>query len=220
MKKFNLFILFLSLIPSLCFGGWYYSKVESGSPAYLIDENFSGGSTPSGWTDAGTPTYNSGNVVFDYNDRTTTVEFTGQTDVYIGMQVNFAALENTGDLVFIRILDTSDTILGYVAIRAADTVRAANGSGITTGSTIATGTHYIWVSFSTALGASNTYTVDIGSTGTFSSATSYIDASNGTSTADIAKIRIGQESSDSSGDVTYYQIIVDDAAIGDLADES
>jgi len=30
MKKFNLFILCLTLIPSICFGGWYYSKVESG----------------------------------------------------------------------------------------------------------------------------------------------------------------------------------------------
>jgi len=35
MKKFNLFILFLSLIPSLCFGGWYYSKVESGGGTTL-----------------------------------------------------------------------------------------------------------------------------------------------------------------------------------------
>ena len=30
MKKFNLFILFSLLIPSLCFGGWYYSKIETG----------------------------------------------------------------------------------------------------------------------------------------------------------------------------------------------
>lgn len=197
-------------------------KNTSTGPTYLVEEDCEGTGTPAGWTNTGTvnwddasaPLEGSQSLSISANYSYSTISFAtiaGKADSYI--VVNVSSLP-ASSVVLVYLLDGSSNIIGFVRLLSSGAVRIFHGTAnVTTASVVSAGvTAYIWYDFTPGTGANGVANVYVSANTTKGSADGTV--STGTSTAGVAKMRVGKD--DASGFThTFDHIRLDDETIGD-----
>ncbi len=193
---------------------------ESESPTYLVEEDFSGTTEPSGWTATNTPDYSTeGQVAIDFNDWAITPVFSAQTTLYAAFKFNTGPLVGIGSSTLFRFYDNYDTGLGYAVINVLDQFRVYHGGGNGTEQiALSTNTDYwVWISYTASSGADDgTMVLRVGTSGTYSASVEHAIESEGTLTELPAYATLRQTSYDSGGDFIFYELLISESAIGDF----
>lgn len=163
----NAILLALSLMAQVVVDPYRFSS----GITYLLEENCEGTGTPAGWTDSGSPNWDSTATVLqgaqsfvNSGGSSTFYTFAGHTTVYGYCLIRVASLPGS-TVTMIGFRDGTGAALGLVRMNTAGNVSIfANGSDSTfTTDAMSTGvTYHLWFSFS----SSGTCTVEFSTDGT------------------------------------------------------
>lgn len=216
-------VLLLILVASPCLAEMnpYKSGIQTVSAtAYLIDEDFAGTTTPTGWTDTNSPDHSvDGQVSADMSARSKSPTFTAQSNVYAAIVVTIISLGNTGDMLFFYLRNSVDATVGSLKVRATDVMRMESGTNRCTSTlTITANTkYYMWFNWEKDPGSSTgDYGLRIGTTGTYADATSYCTGTNGAAATDVTAVEVAQYVNDTSDNIIFEQVIVSTSSIGNI----
>lgn len=207
MLKYILSAL-LFLIPVQSWAGVFvgFGQSEAPSVTYLINEDFEGTGTPSGWTMEGgtivnydyTSTVLAGSQSFFLDYATggdlsaITPSFTGAGDIYIGFMLRASAMPSAADAEFIYIRNAADANQGFFKVGSDGhiTVSLPGVGGESSGAGIVStsGTTYIKIRYQKGTGSNGIITGYTSSNGT--SWTQSAQLTGGTGTTNITYIRL------------------------------
>ncbi len=197
---------------------------------YFVDEDFEGAGTPSGWaTNGGGINFNSTTApaplagaqslqITSYGSNTDTLNFTDQDHVFIGFQFEFDSMIQ-GSVTRVISLPYSGNE-AYFGFRSNGRIITRHGSVANESalSTVTTGTkYYVWVEWEKSTGADDgIMRVWLGTSGVFSSAVLTNQTLDGNGVNDIPLINVGHRNSNTGGSITWDNLKVANAAIGDM----
>lgn len=206
------------------------SSGGGGGISYLVNQNFEGTGYDNSetWTESSpgpNPDYTTspaplhGSQSLRFFDTTHNVStyttFTANGDIYGHLMVRWTALPSSS-IQFVRIGDGSGTQQGFLRISAAGGITVGNGSsedGPTDAMSSGT-TYHVWFRYNKGTGANGNAYVAFSTDATEpTSGTKYKSISNGTSTADAARLTL-QHDADSTFDAVMDQVMVGTSDIG------
>ena len=180
-----------------CFG-WLKGR-NVGMASYLVDEDFEGTGTPTGWTGTATINYDytpaihgteSAKITDTGTTYVTTPDFAAQSDVWVFGAFNYSAV--TADAIILYLRNATSGNAGYLSIRQSDMkIRFYHGTtspsvGTTT---ISTGTtYYYWIHYIKGTGSDGVSQIYLSTTTTRPSSPE-LSATNGSGTYDVEHIR-------------------------------
>lgn len=190
-------------------------------PTYILEETFSGTTTPSGWTDTGTPDYSTdGTVVMDFGDNTVPPSWTSKTTLYCAIKINFGLLTTPNNTAFIQFNNTGGEVF-RLYIRSTYQIRDSIDSLTTTATFSASTDYFFWIRYTaeSSEGANDgILQLRYGTTGSYAASTLDISSSTYSVVDSIESVKLIHGTPDSNGDFIFYHIIVSDTAIGDITD--
>lgn len=197
----------------------------------LLCEQFEGTGAPSGWsTLSGTPDYDyttspaplAGSKSYKnaYQTQALSDEFTAQSDLYVGFQLNLTAVGNSAEMEIFSFRTTGGGTTGcYLTLDSSQQLYAHHDTTVlASSSSLSATTYYIWIHFVTENGtdADGVFNVRVGTTGVYANATEQIDMTNGVGSTNVAAFRLTYWGSDSGGLQIFDNIKVQTTAIGNM----
>lgn len=201
-----------------------HTPAAAGGSGNLIEENFDGTGTPSGWTDANSPNWDyatspaplAGTQSWRGTASTITSIYNLGAD-YDDLHVYFVAhmvnaTTESGFSVF-RLLNSSDGVVAYMVVRGDPATRFANGT-IESGNetSIQNQTRHIWIRYQKGTGSNGVTTWWISATATKpGSPTGTV--TNGDATTAARKVMLRGNTA-SSGGIVFDNLVVSTSTIG------
>lgn len=165
---------------------------------YIVSEGAEGGTTPSGWTDANTPTWNYGtplegtySLSMNAANKNTYYSFTAASEVWCYTLFSTNSLTNGPYVMQLR--DSGGTLKGTVRFGSSGQITITNGTtgGSSANGVVTTNTTYsVWMYYKKGTGADGITRAYVSTTTTRPAVTK--EVTNGDSTSDVARFRIEQ----------------------------
>jgi len=206
--------------------------VAAGGSSYLIEENFEGSGSPSGWT----VEVDNGGVNWDYTDTVlrgsqslslyptnwwdpvqVQKTFTGSSTIWTFFRFRTNSISDGDNQIIFRIVNSSATTIAELLIRNTGAWRIVHGSAAEAGQTpVADTTYFIWVRYTAGTGTNGVMRAYIGTTNERPTDPT-LSITDGTSTADAAGIRLVRVGAQNGQRFIFDQVLVDTSEITNVA---